>query len=129
MRPTRATVEGRVYLDLQNQARRDARPTDELLALYALEGFLARLATSPESDRLVLKGGVLLAAFDARRPTRDVDLQASHLRSDVESVLTLVRGIAAIDVEDGLYFPPDGVRGEVIREVELYAGVRVTVTC
>lgn len=57
MRPTRATVEGRVSLDLQNQARRDARPTDELLAPYALEGFLARLATSPESDRLVLKGG------------------------------------------------------------------------
>ena len=61
MRPTRETVEGRAYLDLQNQARRDMRPTDELLALYALEGFLAWLAASPAAESLVLKGGVLLA--------------------------------------------------------------------
>jgi hypothetical protein len=59
-RPTRATVEGRAYLDLQNLARRQQRPTDELHQLYALEGFLARLARSPDADRLVLKGDVLL---------------------------------------------------------------------
>jgi Nucleotidyl transferase AbiEii toxin, Type IV TA system len=75
-RPTRATVEGRAYLDLQNLARRQQRPTDELHQLYAIEGFLARLTRSPHADRLVLKGGVLLAAYDARRPTRDVDIQA-----------------------------------------------------
>ena len=46
-RPTRATVEGRAYLDLQNLARRQQRPTDELHQLYALEGFLARLARFP----------------------------------------------------------------------------------
>ncbi len=34
------------------------------------------MAASGHSDELVLKGGVLLAAFDVRRPTRDVDLQA-----------------------------------------------------
>jgi hypothetical protein len=42
--PTRATQAGAAYLDLQNKARRDKRPTDELLALYTLEGFLVRLA-------------------------------------------------------------------------------------
>jgi hypothetical protein len=77
VRPTRATPDGRAYLDLQNKARREKRPTDELLALYALEGFLGRLAASRHSENLVLKGGVLLAAFDARRTTRDVVLQAS----------------------------------------------------
>ena len=54
-RPTRATVEGRAYLDLQNLARRQRRPTDELQQLYALEGFLTRLSRSPRADRLVLK--------------------------------------------------------------------------
>ena len=34
-RPTRATVAGRAYLDLQNLARRQQRPTDELHQLYA----------------------------------------------------------------------------------------------
>jgi hypothetical protein len=38
--PTRDTPAGRAYRDLQNKARRERRPTDELLALYALEGFL-----------------------------------------------------------------------------------------
>lgn len=68
-RPTRATGAGRAYLDLQNLARRQQRPTDELHQLYALEGFLTRLSRSPYADRLVLKGGVLLAAYGARRPT------------------------------------------------------------
>ncbi len=129
MRPTRESVEGRAYLDLQSQARRDKRPTDELLALYALEGFLARLAASPEADLLVLKGGVLLAAFGARRPTRDVDLQAHHVSNDVESVLALIRNIAAVDVQDGLDFTPDGARAEIIRDTEQYPGVRVTLGC
>jgi len=71
-RPTRATVAGRAYLDLQNLARRQGRPTDELHQIYALEGFLARLVVSPYADRFVLKGGVLLAAYDTRRPTRDL---------------------------------------------------------
>jgi hypothetical protein len=75
-RPSRATSAGRAYLDLQNLARRQRRPTDELHQIYALEGFLARLAVSPHADKLVLKGGVLLAAYDTRRPTRDIDLQA-----------------------------------------------------
>jgi hypothetical protein len=66
--PTRATVAGRAYLDLQNLARSQGRPTDELHQIYALEGFLARLVVSPYADKLVLKGGVLLAAYDTRRP-------------------------------------------------------------
>jgi hypothetical protein len=70
-RPTRATVAGRAYLDLRNLARSQRRPTDEFHQLYALEGFLARLAASAHADKSVLKGGVLLAAYDARRPTRD----------------------------------------------------------
>jgi predicted nucleotidyltransferase component of viral defense system len=47
--------------------------TDELIQLYALEGFLDRLSKSRFAENFVLKGGVLLAAFDARRPTRDID--------------------------------------------------------
>ena len=101
-RPTRATVEGRAYLDLQNLARRQRRPTDELHQLYALEGFLARLAASPHAERLVLKGGVLLAVYDARRPTRDVDMQARAIVGEREDVLLLVHEIAAVPMDDGL---------------------------
>lgn len=80
--PARDTVAGRAYRDLQNKARRESRPTEELLSLYTLEGFLERLAVSARSADLVLKGGVLLAAYDLRRPTRDVDLQAPAMAND-----------------------------------------------
>lgn len=83
VRPTRETVEGRAYLDLQNLARRTGRPTDELHQLYALEGFLDRLTRSTHVDQFVLKGGVVLAAYNSRRPTRDVDLSASAISNEV----------------------------------------------
>ena len=67
--PTRADVAGRAYLDLQNAARRQRRPTQELLELYTLEGLLVRLAASTHRSALVLKGGMLLAAYGVRRPT------------------------------------------------------------
>ena len=124
-RPTRETVAGRVYLDLQNLARRDHRPTDELLQIYALEGFLARLAVSAHADRLVLKGGVLLAAFDTRRPTRDIDFQGQQIPNDETHLRDLVLGIATIGLDDGLEFDLDHVAVETIRDEEAYSGVRI----
>ena len=59
----------RVYLDLQAEARRTGRPTDELFVLYTLERFLFRLSLSPLRRQFVLKGGMLLAALDERRAT------------------------------------------------------------
>ena len=49
------------------------------MQLYVLECFLARLGRSRFADRFVLKGGVLLAAFGERRPTRDIDFQAQAI--------------------------------------------------
>lgn len=126
--PSRATSAGRAYLDLRSKARQDRRPVDELLQLYVLEGFLARLATSHLSGQFVLKGGVLLTAFDERRPTRDVDLQAQALDNDVESIRVAVCQIAATDLDDGIVFDTDAATAAVIRDEDAYAGVRVTMT-
>ncbi|HEY5840841.1 MAG TPA: nucleotidyl transferase AbiEii/AbiGii toxin family protein [Mycobacterium sp.] len=60
-----------------------------MFQLYVLEGFLARLAVSDLRDRFVLKGGVLLAAFDSRRPTKDVDVAGLDVANDTEIVLDL----------------------------------------
>jgi hypothetical protein len=124
-RPTRDTPDGDAYLDLQKLAKADGRATDELLALYALEGFLDRLSSSPRADDLVLKGGVLLAAYDTRRPTRDIDLQATNLAGDSDTVLELVRDIAASHRDDGLVYDASSATAEVIRDEEEYSGVRV----
>jgi predicted nucleotidyltransferase component of viral defense system len=127
-RPTRETTAGRAYLDLQNLARRRQRPTDELHQLYALEGFLARLTNSPYAENFVLKGGVLLAAFDTRRPTRDVDLSANRLPGDIDAMREVIQQIAAIRLDDGLDLHPDSATAETIREENEYAGVRITLT-
>lgn len=80
------------------------RPTDELIVLYLLEAFLRRLAASPHRDAFGLKGGVLLAAYGDRRPTRDIDVQARRLDNDVEAVTVTVRAIASTPDDDGIVF-------------------------
>jgi hypothetical protein len=45
-RPTRASLAGSAYLDLQDRARKERRGTQELLTLYVVERWLARLSAS-----------------------------------------------------------------------------------
>lgn len=85
--PERGTPAGDAFLAIQKLARSTGSDVQELLTLYALEGVLARVAQSHWSEEFVLKGGVLLAAFDLRRPTKDIDLQATGLPNDIEAVL------------------------------------------
>jgi hypothetical protein len=125
--PSRATPAGRAYLDLRNKARHDRRPVDELMQLYVLEGFLARLAASGRADRFVLKGGVLLAAFDERRPTRDVDLAAQALDNDAEVVRAAVCEIAGSALDDGIVFDVQTATATMTRDEDPYTGVRVTI--
>jgi predicted nucleotidyltransferase component of viral defense system len=112
---------------VQNLARRSGRPTDELLHLYALEGFLDRLARSEVADRLVLKGGMLLSIWNARRPTRDIDLAGRRIKGEVDVVCELVAAVASMPSDDGLEFDPAGITAGTIRDQDDYAGVRVTV--
>ncbi|WP_425451474.1 nucleotidyl transferase AbiEii/AbiGii toxin family protein [Acidipropionibacterium virtanenii] len=68
---------------------------------------------------------MLMAAFSARRPTRDIDLSASGFPNDVAEAEDRVRSIAAIELDDGLKFATSSVRGEEIRDDSEYHGVRV----
>lgn len=127
-RPSRATAGGRLYLDLQAWAHREGRPTDELLLLYVLERFLYRLSRSEHRDRLVLKGGMLLAAFGERRPIADVDLLGRTMSNGADALAALVRDVLTVRVEDdGVVFDADRLRTEVIREADPYSGVRLTI--
>ncbi len=123
-RPSHGTLAGSRYLALRALARSSGRPTAELLHLYGLEGFLARVQRSAHRRSLILKGGMLLAAFDLRRPTRDVDLLALHTVNEVGVVRDLIAGVASVEVVDGLAFEP-GAKAAAIREGDAYAGVRV----
>ena len=126
--PSRATVAGRAYLDLRQKAHADRRPVDALTQFYVLECFLARLAATRFAEQFVLKGGVLLAAFSERRPTRDIDLQAQSPGNDPEAIRAAIVGVAAVDQGDGVVFDVETATAEVIRDEDAYQGVRVTIT-
>jgi hypothetical protein len=128
VKPSRDTPAGRAYNDLRNLARHDDRDPVEYFTLYALEGFLSRLAASAFEKDFVLKGGVLMAAFAPRRPTRDIDLNAAGFANDVESVTDRVAAIAAIEAEDGLAFDASSLSGALIRDEADYSGVRAKLT-
>lgn len=78
--------------------------------LYILERFLYRLSISDHRSRFVLEGGMLLAAFDERRPTADIDLLANAIANEVESIAGVVRTVLAVDVADGLTFEAASLR-------------------
>jgi hypothetical protein len=127
MKP-RDTTAGRAYLDLKSVARSHGRSADELFRLYALEGFLSRLTISPYASNFVLKGGVLLSAFEARRATQDVDFLARCLSGDTRQMLAVVRKIAGIGLDDGLVYDTAAARVQEIRETGTYPCVRVSLT-
>ena len=126
-KPTHADLPGATYLALQRLARSQKRATAELLQLYVLEGFLRRIVRSRHDERLVLKGGLLLAAFDLRRPTRDVDLLALRTDNDPEIVGRLVVDVASVEIEDGVEFLKDAITVGTIRDSDVYPGVRAVV--
>jgi len=103
-RPTRVSQAGSAYLDLQNRARRERRGTQELLTLYVVERWLARLSASAHADKFVIKGGMLLAAYDARRPTADPDALARSIANDRDVIVSLVSGIADLPLDDGIEY-------------------------
>lgn len=126
--PKHGTPAGEATIFLRRLARQTGKDVQELMVLYALEGLLARISVSEYRSDFVLKGGVLLAAFAARRPTRDIDLQATHLTDDPDEVAGRARAIAVIDLSDGLMFDPASIVAVKIRDEDEYAGVRVKLT-
>lgn len=114
---------------MQRKAKGEGRTTAEYLRLYALEGFLLRLANSEHNGKFVLKGGVLLAAYELRRPTADVDFAGIAISNEVEFVRRLIAEVTSTvlpaGLDDGLVFDLEDIRAETIREDDEYSGVRV----
>jgi hypothetical protein len=125
--PTRDTTAGRVYNDLRNLARRGNRSTDEIMVEYVLERFLYRLAASPLGrEHFVLKGGLLLAQFGARRMTRDIDILGRSFPGTETEIIRRIAGIAATEIDDGVTFDPATLKTVPIREEDEYHGLRLS---
>lgn len=122
-----------VYKRLQSMARSIGSksgaqpPTEEYLIRHALESFLDRLNRTRHAQDFVLKGGILLAAYGARRPTRDVDAEALNTSLTIERVTVVIRDVVALEVDDGVVFALESLTIREIREQSEYPGLRVKI--
>jgi len=126
LKPTTGDLAGSRYLALQRLARAQKRTTAELLELYVLESFLRRLVRSRHDHTLVLKGGMLLAAFDLRRATRDLDVLALKTDNEPAAVQRVIVDVTSVEADDGVEFLQDTIAAAVIRDDDVYPGVRAS---
>jgi predicted nucleotidyltransferase component of viral defense system len=115
---------------LLNLARDTGRQFNEVLQFYAMERFLYRLSVSEHKDKLILKGALMLIAWQApsARPTTDLDF-LGRLSSDPLTAADMIRAICKLEVEDdGLMFDPASIKAESITEDADYRGIRVRFT-
>lgn len=97
-----------------------------ILTHYGLERLLYRMSISPHAGNYLLKGALLFSLWydQPHRPTRDADLLGFG-PDDIDTAVTTFREICAMEVEDGIAFDPESVRGSAIRKEAGYGGVRI----
>lgn len=124
---------GAVFRKLQTAAREAGSAegrkitTDEYLVRHALESFLARLNQTPHAQDFELKGGILLAAYGIRRPTKDVDAEAVSTDVTPANLTQVVKDVATVRAQDGVVFDTETITVEEIREDAEYTGLRLRV--
>lgn len=95
-----------------------------LMQEYMLERLLERLSLSPWRDRMVVKGGMLIASLVGAdgRVTKDLDVTAQGFALTEGTLEEALREIVSIEVDDDVTF--ELLRTEAIRIDDEYPGVR-----
>lgn len=112
---------------LLNKSKETNRPFDEVAQFYAMERFLYRLSVSSHSRNFILKGALMLFAWNspAVRPTKDIDL-LGFLENDLEVVKKAIGEICNTPVDDdGLAFDVSTLSADYITFDAEYKGIRV----
>jgi predicted nucleotidyltransferase component of viral defense system len=126
----KSNVAASVRQRLLTLAKSRGEELEFVLVLYAVERFLHRLSVSPHQSRFILKGAMLLLAWQGRptRPTRDLDLLGSGeiTQDSIRTMFTDICGVEVID--DGLRFDAGSIEVRPIREEQEYGGLRATFT-
>lgn len=120
-------VSASVRQRLLNRSKADNRSFNELLQYYAMERFLYRLSLSDHAQHYILKGALMLRAWNSPefRPTMDIDM-LGRTGNEEENITEHIRDILAVEIKpDGLSFDSDSIQTERITEDADYEGIRV----
>jgi predicted nucleotidyltransferase component of viral defense system len=125
-----SSLEQSVKDRLKNIARETGKDFNFVSIQYLQERFLARLEKSPCRENLILKGALLLLAYDipAVRPSKDIDFKGDETSNEIDEIASVIRDIAKIDLEDGVQFYPDNLDVQQITEDAEYDGLRIKIT-
>ena len=111
---------------IRNLSKKKSADAQILMRNYMMERFLERISLSEYKDKLILKGGMLVAALvglDARA-TMDLDATIKGANVSLTDVETIISNIIAIPIDDGVSFCIKRI-SEIMEEAD-YPGVRVS---
>lgn len=120
-------IEASVKAQLKNKAKQMNIPFAEVLQYYGMERFLYRLSKSKYVDKFILKGALMFNVWglSERRITLDIDFLA-HYDNRIVSIEKVIKSVCkTIVIPDGLFFDPENVKGQLIKEDADYEGVRI----
>lgn len=113
---------------LLNHAKATKEDFNLILTRYGLERLLYRLSISPHAERFLLKGALLFSLWydQPHRPTRDADLLAFGT-DNIDAMVAAFQEICSVNVDDGLVFDLDRIKGAEIRKTAGYGGIRIDI--
>ena len=124
---SRQNISASVKQRLFNRSKKDNRSFNELLQYYAMERFLYRLSLSSHAQHYILKGALMLRAWNSPefRSTMDIDM-LGKTGNEETNIIVQICDILAVEVDpDGLAFDSESIRTERITEDADYEGIRV----
>lgn len=115
---------------LKNVARAAGKDYNFICIQFMQERFLARLEKSIYRDQFVLKGALLLLAYDmpSVRPTKDIDFLGDQISNQTDEIESAIKQIAEIDLEDGVEFNGNQIEIDEITKDADYKGLRVRIS-
>src|SRR5689334_7670004 len=111
---------------LQAIAKEKGIPFNSCWKQFILERFLSRLGLSEHTDKLIFKGGFLLAyMIKIGRETKDLDFLLIRLKAETKILEKICTEIAAVPLNDGFAFSFAGI--EWLSQPHMnYPGYRIT---
>lgn len=110
---------------VRNKSHGDNARATTLIRNFVMERFLERISLSKYSDKLILKGGMLIASIVGidNRTTMDMDTTIRNYNLSTDDAKKMIMDIIAVPVDDGIQFVLKNV-GSIMEETE-YPGIRL----
>ncbi len=112
---------------MKNLALKSRVSAQSVLQNFMLERLLERIANSPQKDKFILKGGMLIASLVGidSRTTMDMDVTVLGFPLSNESLHSALSGICAIQLDDDTTLTLDYITP--IRDADEYGGYRAAI--